>query len=201
MKNVSILHSISARIQNQCQKNGLTVEEFIGAIQKIDDNISRETIKSWYYKNVLPRDKRLNLLCDVLDCDSDYLLGRREETTHDRAFIRKETGLDEDAIIQLQNAKDITIENLLEVNFKPLAKAVSYLLTNEHGLSILQHIYDYIHSDKTNISYQGKQITEDIVVCNIYTENEYKLSPSQYDAILLNQIQQELAFKKNDSKK
>lgn len=202
MKNVTILHTISDRIQNQCKKNGLTVEQFITAIQKIDYDVSRETIKSWYYKNILPRGKRLNILCDVLDCDSDYLQGRREETTHDRAFIENETGLDENAIIQLQKAKSITIDNLLKVNIKPLGKAVNYLLTNEYGLSVLQHIYEYINSDKMSLSYKGEQITEDIVISNPKTESAYTLSPSQYDAILLNQIQQELiSLKKSTSDK
>ena len=200
MNNVIKLHSISDRIQEQCNKKGLSAEGLVNEIQKIDIDVSRETIRSWYYKNVLPKNSRLNLLCDVLDCDADYLLGRRAETTYERAFIRKETGLHEDAIVQLQKSKDITTGGLLKVNYKPLGAAVSYLLTNQYGLSVLQHIYDYIHSDAMSLSYKGEQLTEDIVVSNNHTENNYHLSPSQYDSILLNQIQQELVLLKHSTK-
>lgn len=201
MNNGKISHSFSERLQEQCLKKGLSAEGLISAIQSEDENISRETIRSWYYKDHLPRIPSLKLLCDILDCDADYLIDRREETTHDRTFIRHETGLSEEAIIQLQKATDTSIGNLFHVKYKPLGAAVNYLLTNEHGLSLLQCIYDYINSDAMTLSYQGKEIEEDIVVSNSRTQNTYSIAHNEYDAVLLTQIQQELVLLKHNAAK
>ena len=82
---------------------------------------------------------------------------------------------------------------------KPLGAAVNYLLTNEHGLSLLQCIYDYINSDAMTLSYQGKEIEEDIVVSNSRSQNTYSLAHNEYDAVLLTQIQQELVLLKHNA--
>ena len=79
--------------------------------------------------------------------------------------------------------------------------SVNYLLTNEHGLSLLQCIYDYINSDAMTLSYQGKEIEEDIVVSNSRTQNTYSLAHNEYDAVLLTQIQQELVLLKHNAAK
>lgn len=61
-------------------------------------NRSKETIRNWEQGRNIPEIKDLLELCEFLNCDMDYLLGRIECKTHDLAFIAKETGLTEDAI-------------------------------------------------------------------------------------------------------
>lgn len=61
-------------------------------------NRSKETIRNWEQGRNIPEIKDLLELCEFLNCDMDYLLGRIECKTHNLTFIAKETGLTEDAI-------------------------------------------------------------------------------------------------------
>lgn len=141
------------------------------------------------------------MLTGILDCDIDYLLGRIEETTHTRKYIREETGLSEKAIIALQNSPETAYGRLMKLQGKQLGSTVSRLLTSEHGLRILQYLGDYLASDTRKITYKGERITEDIIVSNSGTENTYSLSPNEYDAVILTQIQQEITLLKHAKNK
>lgn len=141
------------------------------------------------------------MLANLLDCDIDYLLGRIDETTHTRKFIREETGLSEYAITTLQNSPQTTYGGLIKLQGKQLGATVSRLLTSEHGLRILQYLGDYLASDTLKVTYKGEQITEDIIIGNWGTENTYSISPKEYDAVILTQIQQEITLLKHTKDK
>lgn len=57
-------------------------------------------VKGWEKerKPVLPQLDSLLALCNLYDCDLDYLTGRIKEKTHDAHFIHEYTGLSEEAI-------------------------------------------------------------------------------------------------------
>lgn len=195
-----INNTFSDRLKNRSKELGYSTEsKLLDRIQKEHPDFSSATVHSWWSYVSLPGLENLAMLARILDCDINYLLGVKNETTFERYHIRKETGLSDDAIRTLQNAFDVTSGALLKVSYKPLSVAVSYLLTTEHGLNLLQHIYDYINSGEISMQYQGNPVLEDIIVSNAHTQNTYSLSPSDYDALLLTQIQRDLVLLKNSN--
>ena len=141
------------------------------------------------------------MICRVLDCDVNYLLGLCEETTYDRHFICKETGLNEDAISILQKEKSVTKGVLIKEKIKPFGSAIIFLVLSRHGRSLLTLIIDYLYSEHLQLTYHGERVTEDIEVNNTYSEYKYRLNPDDYDSVLLMQINQELRSLKAEIKK
>ena len=201
-RNLSEINIFSERLKKRCFIMGYKTEKmFFEAFSKVHDDISSYTVHSWWSYVSLPDIKNTKRICDFLECDIDYLYGRINESTHDYAFINSITGLTESAIKCLHNSNDISIGQLFKTKYKPLSAAVNHLLTTEHGLTLLQYIFDYITSDSMSLSYQGKAISEDIKISNPHTDNSYYLSPNEYDSLLLAQIQKELILLKNSEKK
>ena len=60
------------------------------------------TLRKWRSPNGNPTLNILVRICDLLECDIDYLLGRIEESTHTIKFIGEKTGLSEDSQKRLQ---------------------------------------------------------------------------------------------------
>ena len=60
------------------------------------------TLRKWRSPNGNPTLNILVRICDLLECDIDYLLGRIEESTHTIKFIEEKTGLSEDSQKRLQ---------------------------------------------------------------------------------------------------
>lgn len=60
------------------------------------------TLRKWHSPNGNPTLNILVRICDLLECDIDYLLGRIEESTHTIKFIGEKTGLSEDSQKRLQ---------------------------------------------------------------------------------------------------
>ena len=57
------------------------------------------TVKKYERAKIPPRTLQIiSNMCDVLNCDADYLLGRIDKKTHDVSFISEYTGLSESAI-------------------------------------------------------------------------------------------------------
>lgn len=65
------------------------------------------TLRKWRGTTGNPTLKILVRICNLLDCDVDYLLGRIEEHTHEKKIISQETGLSEDSIDVLKRWKKI----------------------------------------------------------------------------------------------
>lgn len=60
------------------------------------------TLRKWRSPNGNPTLDTLVRVCDLLECDIDYLLGRIEESTHTIKFIQEKTGLSETSQKRLQ---------------------------------------------------------------------------------------------------
>lgn len=60
------------------------------------------TLRRWRSPNGNPTLNILVRVCDLLECDIDYLLGRIEESTHTIKFIQEKTGLSETSQKRLQ---------------------------------------------------------------------------------------------------
>lgn len=122
------IEKMKERIKKQRISLGLKQEELALKI-----NVSRTTIISWESKEgVIPKIEFLLSLCEVLQCDTDYLLGKIDMPRNATTDIHKYTGLSEMAINNLVKIKDYKI-------FKVLDK----FLSNVSLLSILGHIYIY----------------------------------------------------------
>lgn len=67
--------------------------------------VNLQNVKSWENakKPVLPRLDYLLAMCDLFNCDLDYLTGRLDKPTHDISFIHKETGLSTASIRKLHS--------------------------------------------------------------------------------------------------
>lgn len=60
------------------------------------------TLRKWRSPNGNPTLNILVRICDLLECDIDYLLGRIEESTHTIKSIQEKTGLSETSQKRLQ---------------------------------------------------------------------------------------------------
>lgn len=63
------------------------------------------TIQSWEQGKTLPSADALFNICEILECDADYLLGRIDHRTHALNEICELTGLSEVAVSRLMESK------------------------------------------------------------------------------------------------
>ena len=73
--------------------------------EAIDTSV--ESVRDWEQGRRPPNGENLFRLCELYDCDMDYLIGRIECSTHDIQFIHDQTGLSESAIRKLQEQKQL----------------------------------------------------------------------------------------------
>ena len=74
--------------------------------KKTTDNNMFGTIQSWEQGKSEPTASVLSNICDLLECDADYLLGRINERTHDISDAQKYTGLSSQALEQLHEYRE-----------------------------------------------------------------------------------------------
>jgi transcriptional regulator with XRE-family HTH domain len=67
--------------------------------------VNPQAVKSWekHKGSSDPKLKNLLAMCELYDCDLDYLVGRIQESTHDINFVHEFTGLSEEAIQKISN--------------------------------------------------------------------------------------------------
>ena len=139
-----------------------------GMIRKpknLTDNNMFGTIQKWEQGKSTPTAEALANICELLDCDADYLLGRIDQRTHDITDAHRYTGLSPAALEQLHEYR----ENLAETpNWKEVRDLednwlshkyyrafglylIDELLTgSEHhklNAAVLEHIYSKIIYD------------------------------------------------------
>lgn len=73
--------------------------------KSIDHNMFG-TIQSWEQGKSSPTADVLANICDLLDCDADYLLGRIDQRTHDITDAHRYTGLSAQALEQLHEYRE-----------------------------------------------------------------------------------------------
>lgn len=92
-----IKESLRSNLQQARKKGGFrTQNDFAEAL-----SVSVETVRNWEQGRTVPELGTLFRICDILNCDMDYLIGRLEAPTHDLAFMQSQTRLSEDAIKKL----------------------------------------------------------------------------------------------------
>ena len=71
------------------------------------------SVQKWERGEYLPEMENMLNICDYLDLDIDYLIGRIEQPTHAVKFIQEQTGLSEQAIQILQKNHDTRYQTIL----------------------------------------------------------------------------------------
>lgn len=71
--------------------------------EKMD--VSLETVRNWEQGRNPPSGDKLLKLCDLFDCDMDYLFYRIDCKTHDIKYIHEQTGLSVEAIERLESSQ------------------------------------------------------------------------------------------------
>lgn len=65
--------------------------------------ISRDTLSKWENGHRLPNIEQLQKICEIFNCDADYILGNITERSHDIRKMRNKTGLSEITIQLLED--------------------------------------------------------------------------------------------------
>lgn len=69
--------------------------------------VSVETIRKWEHGKIIPPGERLYDLCNLYQCDTNYLTGVNDCTTQDLQGIHDYTGLSQDTITALTGLDDV----------------------------------------------------------------------------------------------
>ena len=103
-----------------------------------------KTVQNWENdaNPKLPDLDNLLALCQLFECDLDYLTGRMEEPTHEIQFIRSKTGLSVAAIQKLMKLKGTGFDGFL-----------SEMIENERSEALLRRIHTA--SDDREIWWDG----------------------------------------------
>ena len=91
------------RLKRLREKKGLTQQEFADCLIIKGSTVSIESIRNWEQGFNMPGIDALIAICRFFECDVDYILGNIDCKTHDMEWIKKETGLSEEAVRNIQS--------------------------------------------------------------------------------------------------
>ena len=115
------------------------------------------TIQAWEQGKSIPSAEAICNICDLLDCDADYLLGRMDERNHDIKEIREYTGLSEEAI-------NVLHQLLHSVPFKyesvQYTRILSSLFITESFRSFLEQLWDLDSCFKQREAVQNELVND-----------------------------------------
>lgn len=127
--------------------------ERFGMIRDIKKNKEHNmfgTVQSWEQGKSTPSADVLANICDLLDCDADYLLGRIDQRTHDINDAHRYTGLSPAALEQLHEYK----ENLVEPDWAEIRELeedwLSHKYYQSYGLYLIDEILTGSEHHKLN---------------------------------------------------
>lgn len=126
------------RLQNlRKQKKIKTQEDFAAKL-----GVNLKSVQNWEQGRKLPQTEHLFKICDVLDCDLDYLIGRLEERNRTIKEMAAYTGLSEDAVKALHkynNAND---------RRSSWPSHLSDIITHKDFFALMSNISDYMGTAK-----------------------------------------------------
>lgn len=111
--------------------------------------VTIKTYRSWE-KGAMPKTTELYNLANVLQCDTDYLLGRMTNETHIEKYIENNFSLSKQAFKKL-SLLDFYCKNSKDDEKKKMSKDIShileFLISTEEGNFLLDLIRNYVFSD------------------------------------------------------
>lgn len=145
------MSAFSDRLHEQRIARGYTQERFCEII-----GVSRDTLSKWENGHSCPNIEQLLDLCNILECDPDYLLGRIEHTRNNMQIASDVTGLSEDAIKTIRGIRgDVCCDFLKDAGCEPdsldiddtYAPCIEELLKRT---AVLDYIYKALTYSKTH---------------------------------------------------
>lgn len=99
--------SFGARLAELREQNNLSRKEFMSKIRgyNVDSDSAYKVLHSWETEKHFPDITVLPKICEVLECDADYLVGRIDTKTHDIKDVSFLTGLSSSFIEKLFSEK------------------------------------------------------------------------------------------------
>lgn len=119
------------------QKKIKTQEEFAAKL-----GVNLKSVQNWEQGRKLPQTEHLFKICDVLDCDLDYLIGRLEYKKHDTKMISDYTGLSEDAVTALHLYKNADDRRSLWPSY------LSDIINNKDFFTLMGRISEFMGNTK-----------------------------------------------------
>lgn len=187
--NYNLLSEFGKRVEMKRQEVGISRKELV---ERIGYGLQEKTYRLWIHKKGTKIDiDRLGKLCEVLNVDADYLMGRIDKKTHDNKWICEKTGLSEN-----------TVERLMEKNQK-ICKALNYILPHQYGEEICSELLAFIDmapfrpyieisasqdkdvtflSDVDSLSLNGRSVDSDILRQAIIVNLQWLLTGVSDDA-------------------
>ena len=167
-------------LKYEIKKAGFTQEDFADKI-----GIGGSTLRTYLSKknNTIPDLTLLCKMCDVLNCDIDYLIGRINFTTHAAKQVYTFTGIVEEAYMHLKVLKDNKGTDA-DIRLSTLNK----ILVSEEFNEILHYISNariaYTGFPiKYNSKYLSKLNNDDLVsVYRLFSENDDYIDSREYHA-------------------
>ena len=142
--------------------------------------ISVYTIKNWEQGRTVPELQTIWDLCEIFNCDIDYLFGRIDYSTHDLEFICSKIGLSEDAVTYLIDIQEKKQQE--ETELKTIAPP-SNLLEEDHENKLRKGIEDkYIFQNALDDLIKEKNVLEP-VLSHIWEYCHFRHSYDTYEKI------------------
>lgn len=106
--------------------------------------VSEQTVSAWVKGETAVSLEKMAQLCNILDCDMDYLTGRIEKTRHDLQDICNMTGLSEEAARELQARHSL----LSDGSFLLIDQAalVNHFLTSGKAFSVCKLLQSALYA-------------------------------------------------------
>lgn len=174
------MSAFSDKLQEQRKAKGYTQEKFCETI-----GISRDTLSKWENGSRSPKIDQLLTLCETLECDPDYLLGRIEHTRNNMQIASDVTGLSEDAIKTIRSIRgDVCCDFLKDAGCEPDSLSIgdTYAPCIEELLkrtAILDDIYKALtYSSKHSFEYNYHRNIYNVHVSDACLKVAYTLDKS-----------------------
>lgn len=172
---------IGYNIQSLREKRGLSKTQLC---KRLNIDNKTNTVDKWENGTNIPRVDTLIKIADVLNCDTDYLVGRQPYPSKAVTDIQTETGLSDEAIEQLQYYNKRSCETVTALN---------WLI--EYGL--LDDICNAMVNEKSKcINYAMPDLPIDILEfalrsrkrCNIQPEDDPSVIWKLYLVVLIKDV-------------
>lgn len=142
---------------------------------KKEDSDMFGTVQKWEQGRSFPTTDVLCNICELLDCDADYLLDKITEKTHCIEEMKKYTGLSEQALDALHNIPHITCETTKYKRILNSFITSGYFISFMEALKYLDDCFEKKEAiDRELIATLGKKLYKQAF--NTYYHEPYETS-------------------------
>ena len=176
-------YTFCIRLKEQRKKIGLTQDDISQELE-----IAKRTYQKWEAGDSQPDALILPRLCELLDCDFNYLIGKIS-TPHDTRQIEEITGLTYEAIETLKFLNDGLKERSIHPRMADILNATNYLLSGIDKASVLSLIGEYLFHDYSYIKSQDGKKMGNVIVHDELTDQSITVDTKRFNDMILFHIQ------------